>query len=203
MDRFGRITIILMPFLVLGLVPLPSRAQQAGSADSPQSPQMAEPIVPAPRTRYVRSAQTARETRYTSATEPKVPPGSASDAGRRSSAGAQAAAATTRRPEFPHQPRPRPCGLPTLGRSSSPPRKSSAWVAEAKYEKAKVLWVPAFMMNACYYRHDGPGPDFSGGLTFRKGKMPSGNPLSAVLESPSTRTSTGSSPASPCTKSSP
>ena len=29
--------------------------------------------------------------------------------------------------------------------------QASAWIAESKLQKAKVLWVPAFTMNAAYY----------------------------------------------------
>lgn len=47
--------------------------------------------------------------------------------------------------------------------------QASAWVAEAQYQKAKVLWLPAFMMNAAYMRHDGYGPDFNGGINVPQG----------------------------------
>ncbi|HTU20380.1 MAG TPA: TolC family protein [Gemmataceae bacterium] len=48
--------------------------------------------------------------------------------------------------------------------------QASAWVAEAKFQKAKVLWIPAFMMNAAYYRHDGVGPDINGGVNYPEGE---------------------------------
>lgn len=48
--------------------------------------------------------------------------------------------------------------------------QASAWVAEAQYQKAKVLWLPAFMMNACYMRHDGYGPDFNGAINVPQGE---------------------------------
>jgi outer membrane protein TolC len=47
--------------------------------------------------------------------------------------------------------------------------QASAWVAEAKLQKAKVLWLPAFMMNAAYIRHDGYGPDFNTGVNVPQG----------------------------------
>lgn len=42
--------------------------------------------------------------------------------------------------------------------------QSSAWVAEAQLQKAKVLWVPSLNFGADYIRHDGFGPDFNRGL---------------------------------------
>jgi outer membrane protein TolC len=47
--------------------------------------------------------------------------------------------------------------------------QASAWEAEAKLQKARVLWLPAFMMNAAYMRHDGYGPDFNGGINVPQG----------------------------------
>jgi outer membrane protein TolC len=47
--------------------------------------------------------------------------------------------------------------------------QASAWVAEAQLQKAKVLWLPAFMMNAAYMRHDGP-IDFNGGINVPQGQ---------------------------------
>ncbi len=46
--------------------------------------------------------------------------------------------------------------------------QASAWVAEAQLKKANVLWVPAFMMNAAYLRHDGP-IDFNRGVNVPEG----------------------------------
>jgi len=37
--------------------------------------------------------------------------------------------------------------------------QASAWVAEAKLQKAKVLWLPDFNLGFDYIRHDGNGPD--------------------------------------------
>ena len=54
--------------------------------------------------------------------------------------------------------------------------QASAWVAEAQLQKAKVLWVPAFMMNAAYIRHDGYGPDFNGGVNVPQGENALGQP---------------------------
>jgi outer membrane protein TolC len=48
--------------------------------------------------------------------------------------------------------------------------QASAWVAEAQLQRAKVLWVPSFNLNALYYRHDGYGPDFNGGINVPAGQ---------------------------------
>ena len=37
--------------------------------------------------------------------------------------------------------------------------QASAWVAEARLQKAKVLWLPDFNLGFDYIRHDGNGPD--------------------------------------------
>ena len=37
--------------------------------------------------------------------------------------------------------------------------QASAWVAEAKLQQAKLIWVPDFNLGFDYYRHDGFGPD--------------------------------------------
>ena len=55
--------------------------------------------------------------------------------------------------------------------------QASAWVAEAQLQKAKVLWLPAFMMNAAYFRHDGYGPDFNGGINVPQGLNAFGQPV--------------------------
>jgi hypothetical protein len=62
--------------------------------------------------------------------------------------------------------------------------QASAWVAEAKYQKAKVLWLPAFMMNAAYYRHDGYGPDFVGGVNIPQGENAFGQNAPGSLGKP-------------------
>ncbi|HQU47065.1 MAG TPA: TolC family protein, partial [Pirellulales bacterium] len=41
--------------------------------------------------------------------------------------------------------------------------QASAWSAEAQLQKAKVLWVPSFMVSTSYARHDGP-IDFNQGI---------------------------------------
>ncbi|HET6880870.1 MAG TPA: TolC family protein [Pirellulales bacterium] len=46
--------------------------------------------------------------------------------------------------------------------------QASAWSAEAQLQKAKVLWLPAFMVNATYARHDGP-LDFNQGINVPQG----------------------------------
>lgn len=46
--------------------------------------------------------------------------------------------------------------------------QASAWAAEAKLQKAKVLWVPSFMISTSYLRHDGP-VDFNQGINVPAG----------------------------------
>jgi hypothetical protein len=46
--------------------------------------------------------------------------------------------------------------------------QAKAWVAEARLQRSRVLWVPAFMINACYLRHDGP-VDFNQGINVPQG----------------------------------
>jgi outer membrane protein TolC len=48
--------------------------------------------------------------------------------------------------------------------------QASAWVAEARLQKAKVLWVPDFQIGFVYIRHDGPGPDVVNGLNVPGGE---------------------------------
>src|SRR6202012_1371472 len=42
--------------------------------------------------------------------------------------------------------------------------QASAWVAEAQLTSAKLLWVPSFVFDVDYLRHDGGGPDFNKGI---------------------------------------
>ncbi len=46
--------------------------------------------------------------------------------------------------------------------------QAHAWVAEARLQRARAYWVPAFMVNAAYMRHDGP-IDFNGGANVPQG----------------------------------
>ncbi|HVX14080.1 MAG TPA: TolC family protein [Pirellulales bacterium] len=46
--------------------------------------------------------------------------------------------------------------------------QASVWSAEGQLQKAKVLWVPSFMLAANYARHDGP-IDFNQGLNVPPG----------------------------------
>jgi hypothetical protein len=62
--------------------------------------------------------------------------------------------------------------------------QASAWVAEAKYQKARVLWVPSFMSNVCYMRHDGYGPDFNGGINVPQGINALGQPAPGSFGKP-------------------
>ncbi|HVW37815.1 MAG TPA: hypothetical protein VHB99_10940, partial [Pirellulales bacterium] len=46
---------------------------------------------------------------------------------------------------------------------------ASVWVAEAKLQKARVLWVPSLNIGADYIRHDGNGPDINRGVNVPEG----------------------------------
>jgi len=46
--------------------------------------------------------------------------------------------------------------------------QASAWSAEGQLQKAKVLWVPSFMLSSSYARHDGP-IDFNQGINVPPG----------------------------------
>jgi hypothetical protein len=46
--------------------------------------------------------------------------------------------------------------------------QASAWSAEGQLQKAKVLWIPSFMVAASYLRHDGP-VDFNQGINVPPG----------------------------------
>jgi hypothetical protein len=53
--------------------------------------------------------------------------------------------------------------------------QASAWSAEAKLQKSKVLWVPSFMIATSYLRHDGP-VDFNQGINVPPGVGINGQP---------------------------
>jgi outer membrane protein TolC len=46
--------------------------------------------------------------------------------------------------------------------------QASAWIAEARLQRAQAYWVPALMVNASYLRHDGP-IDFNQGINVSQG----------------------------------
>jgi hypothetical protein len=54
--------------------------------------------------------------------------------------------------------------------------QASAWVAEAKLQKAATLWIPSLMLTSSYMRHDGYGPDFNGGVNIPQGLNSLGQP---------------------------
>jgi hypothetical protein len=61
--------------------------------------------------------------------------------------------------------------------------QASAWVAEAKLQKAGVLWLPSFMVTSSYARHDGP-IDFNGGVNVPQGENSLGQPSLGSLGKP-------------------
>jgi hypothetical protein len=46
---------------------------------------------------------------------------------------------------------------------------ASAWMAEARLQKAAVLWLPSFNLGGDYIRHDGFGPDLNRGVNVPQG----------------------------------
>jgi hypothetical protein len=61
---------------------------------------------------------------------------------------------------------------------------ASVWVAEAKLQKAKVLWVPTLNIGADYTRHDGYGPDINNGVNIPAGVNALGQPSPGSLGRP-------------------
>ncbi len=47
---------------------------------------------------------------------------------------------------------------------------ASVWVAEAKLQKAAVLWLPSLNLGGDYIRHDGYGPDLNRGVNVPQGE---------------------------------
>jgi outer membrane protein TolC len=62
--------------------------------------------------------------------------------------------------------------------------QASAWVAEAQYQKAKVLWLPDFNLGFDYIRHDGYGPDVLNGLNVPSGENSFGQNAPGSLGKP-------------------
>lgn len=46
--------------------------------------------------------------------------------------------------------------------------QAGTWIAEAKVQRADLIWVPTLNMGADYVRHDGFGPDFNRGLNTKE-----------------------------------
>lgn len=61
--------------------------------------------------------------------------------------------------------------------------QAGAWTAEGKLQKAKVLWIPSFMLGASYLRHDGP-VDFNQGINVPQGIGIYGQPAPGGLGKP-------------------
>ncbi len=61
--------------------------------------------------------------------------------------------------------------------------QASVWSAEGQLQKAKVLWVPAFMVASSYMRHDGP-VDFNQGLNVPQGTNIYGQPAPTSFGKP-------------------
>jgi outer membrane protein TolC len=62
--------------------------------------------------------------------------------------------------------------------------QSSAWIAEAKLQKAKVLWIPSLNLAGDYIRHDGFGPDLNRGINVPQGENALGQNAPGSLGKP-------------------
>jgi outer membrane protein TolC len=62
--------------------------------------------------------------------------------------------------------------------------QSTAWISEAKLQKAKVLWVPTINFGADYIRHDGFGPDLNRGVNVPQGENALGQNAPGSLGKP-------------------
>jgi outer membrane protein TolC len=54
--------------------------------------------------------------------------------------------------------------------------QASAWIAEARLQKAKTLWIPSLNLGVDYTRHDGVGPDTLNGQNIPVGQNALGQP---------------------------
>ena len=61
--------------------------------------------------------------------------------------------------------------------------QASAWSAEGQLQKAKVLWIPSFMVASSYLRHDGP-VDFNQGINVPQGTNIYGQPAPSSFGKP-------------------
>ncbi|HEY7424525.1 MAG TPA: hypothetical protein VH682_09880 [Gemmataceae bacterium] len=203
MERFGRLMILLAALLLPWFVPSPGRAQPPAppAASSPVAD--APSLPPAPSADAPDAPPTALPARDDGQTiPPRRPTTPLKDTEWKRE---QVSGDTSTRPsqksplELPPAPGgevvklgPPPlqigdCPLPinlasALRLADARPiivaaAQASAWVSEAQLQKAKVLWMPAFMMNAAYFRHDGFGPDLGGGVNVPQGLNAFGQPV--------------------------
>jgi len=61
---------------------------------------------------------------------------------------------------------------------------ASVWVAEAKLQKAAVLWIPSLNLGGDYIRHDGYGPDLNRGVNVPQGENAFGQNAPGSLGKP-------------------
>ncbi len=150
MERFDRLLILLAVLVLLWLLPLPCRAQFPADGNAAQPPPAPLPAPPP------------------SPLLPKVPvpldipphPSQKSPLELPSPPGGE----TVALPLPPLEPGDLrfPINLATALRLADArplivaAAQASAWAAEGMLQKAAVLWVPSFMLNVTYMRHDGP-----------------------------------------------
>ncbi len=176
MERFGRFILVLPPLLLPWFVSLPCRAQPPTPAPTITVPTPPPAGGVAERTPFPQQLETTAQPSLKSPLE--VPPPASGEV------------VEMKLPPLEPGDRRFPINLATALRLADArplmvaAAQASAWVAEAKLQKAKVLWVPSFMMNAVYMRHDGYGPDFNGGINIPQGENAFGQPAPGSFGKP-------------------
>ncbi|MGH7170523.1 MAG: TolC family protein, partial [Gemmataceae bacterium] len=193
MERFDRSLILLTVLLFAWLGPLPCRAQ------SPGPPATASPAALSPAGDNPGAAAIANPPSPPSANSPPDPPGSrpVPDPTTRPSQKSPlqlpppASGETVELPLPPLEPGDLrfPINLATALRLADArplivaAAQAGAWVAEAKLQKAKTLWIPSFIANATYLRHDGP-IDTNAGVNIPQGTGIFGQPAPGSFGKP-------------------
>ncbi len=169
MERCARLRIAAAVLLLAGMRPLPCPAQSQAQPPAPALPDAgpafgaaAQPLPP-PRPVPPGSAPAAGEPKKEPAARPgeKLPPEQPGPPG--------GEVVEVKPPPLEPGDLRFPINLATALRLADArplvvvAAQASAWVAEARYQKAKVLWVPTLNIGFDYIRHDGIGPDLNNG----------------------------------------
>ncbi len=179
----GRLTILVVSLLLPWVEPAPCAAQPPSPAvpatgGSPAAGGMQAPALPAPNPAgraQPAAPPTGAATRATQpqpAISPGQPPLVRSLEPARPAQAPEPLFQVVRRPTPPLEPTDvrLPINLATALRlSDARPimvamAQAEVWVAEARLQEARVLWVPTLNIGFDYLRHDGGGPDFNKGI---------------------------------------
>jgi outer membrane protein TolC len=193
MKQFDRLLLVLTTLSLLWFEPLPCRAQSSAPPSTTAPPASAPPPAAADAEQY-RKAPTPGSGKSPLYPRPPRVPGETTRPSQKSSLQLPPppGGETVKMPLPPLEAGdlPLPINLATALRLADArpliiaAAQASAWVAEAQYQKAKVLWLPAFMMNAAYFRHDGYGPDLNGGVNIPQGENAFGQPSEGSFGKP-------------------